>query len=79
MYVLRYFAETPLLAICVCQSFLLFLFLHQINVSCAFVDVNIFCRCANYLVQLQNIRKVDMIVCMYNCLDLYIDHLHNIS
>ena len=73
---LRY--ETPLLAICVCQSFF-FLFLHQINVSCAFVDVNIFCRCANYLVQLQNIRKVDMIVCMCNCLDLYIDHIHNIS
>ena len=39
----------------------------------AFVDVNIFCRCANYLVHLQNIQNVDMIVCMYNCLDLYID------
>ena len=49
-----------------------FLFLHQINISCAFVDVNIFCRCANYLLQLQNIRKVDMIVCMYNCFKLYI-------
>ena len=44
----------------------------------AFVDVNIFCWCANYLVQLQNIQKVYMIVCMCTCLDLYIDHLHNI-
>ena len=45
----------------------------------AFVDVDIFCGCANYLVQLQNIQKLDMIVCMYNCLDLYIDHAHNMS
>ena len=45
----------------------------------AFVDVNICCRCAIYLVQLQNIQKVDMIVCMHNCLDLYIDHVHNMS
>ena len=51
-----YFAETPL---CVCQSFILFYSSTRLmSLVCAFVDVDIFCRWANYIVQLQNIQKV---------------------
>ena len=63
------------------SKFYSFLFLHQImSLVCAFVDVNILCRWANYIVQLQNIQKVEIIVCMYNCyIYRYIDHVHIIS
>ena len=48
------------------SKFSYFLFLRQINFSVrAFVDVNIFCRCTNYLVQLQNIQNVDMFECLF--------------